>query len=284
MERGSLYSVAFAAVATVVLLGIYQIALRLKRPADGTIKTVLEGNTARALHQAGHVLGLFIILGSVIERSLTGEDPKTDVMWVSVFSLAGSLVLAITGWAGSKLLLKAKLGSEIDRGNIAAGVASAGHYVSSAILLSASMNGRSFKELGLAAVFFALSQITLNLFVVLFRALTSYDDGEEVLGENVAAAISYAGITIGLSLIIARATDGDFEGWMLSIRGYGAGLIYCAALYVVRQFIVQTLILGCAPALRGGKLDEAIARQRNVGMAALEACAYVGTGILLSRF
>jgi hypothetical protein len=45
--------------------------------------------------------------------------------------------------------------------------------------------------------------------------------------------------------------------------------------------IVQGLILGARPTLRGGALDQAIGVDRNVGAAALEASAYVGTALAI---
>ena len=55
------------------------------------------------------------------------------------------------------------------------------------------------------------------------------------------------------------------------------------ALYPVRQILVQSLILGAAPTLRGGKLDAAIAQDRNLGLAALEAATYLATALGIAR-
>ena len=82
--------------------------------------------------------------------------------------------------------------------------------------------------------------MTLLVFVSLFRALTTYDDAEQIHGENVAAALSYAGVTIAVGIVVARAVEGDFEGWLTSLKGYGGVLLSLVALYPVRQLFVQS--------------------------------------------
>ena len=46
----------------------------------------------------------------------------------------------------------------------------------------------------------AIAQATLHLFVILFRSLTAYSDDQEIMGQNVAAALSYAGATLATHL------------------------------------------------------------------------------------
>jgi hypothetical protein len=49
----------------------------------------------------------------------------------------------------------------------------------------------------------------------------------------------------------------------------------------VRQVLVQGLILGRVPTLRGGSLDDAIGTDRNVGLAVMEALAYLATAVAI---
>jgi uncharacterized membrane protein YjfL (UPF0719 family) len=131
--------------------------------------------------------------------------------------------------------------------------------------------------------FFVLAQVTLHAFMMLFRALTTYDDAEQIQGENFAAALSYGGIAIAIAVIIARALDGEFETWSVSLKGYAAVLAFLFALYPVRQLLVQSLLLGAPLSLRGGRLDQGIAGERNDGMAAMEAATYVATSIAIAQ-
>src|SRR5262249_19603411 len=137
--------------------------------------------------------------------------------------------------------------------------------------------------LGISVVFFVLGQLTLHVCVSLFRALTTYDDAEQIAGENVAAALSYAGAAIAVAIIVARAAEGDFTGWESSLKGYAGVLASVVALYPVRQVFVQMLLLRSPLKLRGGPLDQGIALDRSEGIGALEAVTYVATALSITR-
>src|SRR5262249_51860476 len=106
---------------------------------------------------------------------------------------------------------------------------------------------------------------------------------EDVLDENAAGALSYAGGPVALGVIIAHAADGAFAGGGASLKAYAISLAGSVALSPVRQLVVGVLLVGDRPRLRGGLLDEGIARGRNVGLGVLEAGAYVAVAVLLAR-
>jgi uncharacterized membrane protein YjfL (UPF0719 family) len=226
---------------------------------------------------------VFLVAGSAVKNCLAGVSLASDVLWVASFALTGLLLVVVTGRLGIMLLLDSKLNHEIERGNMASGLAAGAHYVATGIITSRALSGHSLIELALSLGFFILAQVTLHAFVMLFRALTTYDDAEQIQGENVAAALSYAGVTIAIAIVIARALEGDFEGLVVSLKGYGSVLLFLFALYPIRQLIVQGVLLGAPLALRGGRLDQGIATERNEGMAALEAVSYLSTALAISQ-
>ncbi|MFE8600589.1 DUF350 domain-containing protein [Archangium violaceum] len=283
MELRPLYLPAFGAITTVVLLLLLRAGQRLLSPAHTVRSDMEEGHMAHALVQVGQVLGLFLISGSVVAGCVQGESLSHDVLWVSAYGLAALVLLEVFGHLGVRVLLRARLAAEVERGNIAAGLAAGSHYLATGILLSRSVAGTDLGTLGVVLVFVVIAQLTLHLFVMLFRTLTAYDDAEEILGENLAAALSYAGITVALSLIIGHAVEGTFEGWAASLRGYALALVFALALYPVRQLFVQTLLLGARFTLRGGRLDQGIAAERNLGMGMLEAVSYLAAAFLVTR-
>jgi len=283
MELRPLYLPTLGAVTTVVLLLLFRLGQRVMTPKH-TVKEDLEhGDMAHALLQVGQVLGLFLISGSVVAGSAQGESVARDVLWVAAHGIASLVLLALFGNLGVRVLLRSRLLAEIERGNIAAGVAGGAHYLATAIILARSVSGSGLGSLGVALVFFVLAQFTLHAFVALFRTLTAYDDAEEVLGENLAAGLSYAGVTVALALIIGHAVEGTFVDWATSLRGYGLALLFALALYPVRQLFVQTLLLGARFTLRGGRLDQGIAAERNLGMGMLEAISYLAAAFLVTR-
>jgi uncharacterized membrane protein YjfL (UPF0719 family) len=279
MELRPLYVGLFGALTSLLLLGILRIAQRFIAPSqDGDDK-----NPARALLHVGQVIAVFLVAAAAVKNCVTGESIAHDVMWVASFGVAALLLLVLTGRVGIQLLLRSHLPDQINRKNVAVGAAAGAHYVACGIVTAESFAGHDLHGLLLSLAFFGLAQATLHGFISLFRALTTYDDAEEIRGENLAAALSYGGLAIAVALIIGRALEGDFVGWSISIRAYLAALPAVLVLYPVRQIFVQTLLLGAPFTLRGGRLDQAIQLERSVGLGALEAAAYVATALSVIR-
>jgi len=282
MELRPLYVLAFAVGTTLALLILLQLGERLTSPH--TIASDLKAdNSARRFVRVGQVLAVFLIAASAVKNSVEGVSLGRDLLWVTAFGSVAVVLLSVTGRLGIRLLLQGRLKSEIDRGNSAAGLAAGANYVSAGIITSRAIGGTDLHSLGVSLVFFVLAQITLHVFISLFRALTTYDDAEQIHGENMAAALSYSGALIAFSIIIARALDGDFVNWTDSLRGYGEVLLLGLTLYPVRQLFVQVLMLHSSFTLRGGRLDAGIAVERNEGMGAIEAAAYLATALSISR-
>jgi uncharacterized membrane protein YjfL (UPF0719 family) len=155
--------------------------------------------------------------------------------------------------------------------------------LASAIVTSRAIAGSDLSGLGLSLTFFVIGQATLLGFVSLFRALTTYDDAEQIHGENLAAALSYSGVTVAIAIVVARAVEGDFEGWLVSLRGYAGVLLSLALLYPVRQLFVQSILMRAPFRLRGGALDQAVAERRSAGLAAIEAATYVAVAVVIAE-
>jgi uncharacterized membrane protein YjfL (UPF0719 family) len=241
-----------------------------------------ESNAARGIVRGGYLCGAAFVAVSAIRGCVHGEDVREDILWTAVFGGSALLLLWAAGALGIRVLLRSQLPREIARGNLAAGVAAGAHYAATGIIVARCFYGDDLGTLGVSAVFFVLGQATLHLFVVLFRMLTLYAEDEEVMGENVAAAVSYAGAMIAIALIVGHAAEGDFEGWRVSLRLYLFALASVLVLYPVRQLVVQCLLLGQRFALRGGALDRLVAQERNVGASVVEAISYLAAAALLT--
>ena len=278
----TLYVACFAVATTFGMLLLLTIVQRFLYP-EPVSKDLNQGNVARGLLGVGQVLAVFLVAGSVVKNGAKGENLVHDITWVAAFAVAGVLLVSLTGRLGVQVLLQSRLLKEIDRGNAAAGLAAAANYVATGIITSRAVVGAGLHDLGLALVFFVLAQITLHVFAALFRALTTYDDAEQIAGENLAAALSYSGLLIAVAIVVARAVEGEFTGWVPAFKGYGLVLVTLLAFYPVRQLFVQMVLLHAPLSLRGGKLDVAIANERNVGMGALEAATYVATALAIAE-
>ncbi len=277
MELRPLYLVALGVGTTLGLL----VALSLFE--RGLARDLREGNPAERLLRVGQVLAVFLVGAAAVHSSAEGEAWTRDVPWVAGFALLGLVLVLVTGRVGVRLLLDKRLGAEVARGNVASGVAAGAQFVATGVVTSRALGGNDLRGLLLSLAFFGIAQVTLIVFVSLFRALTTYDDEEQIAGENLAAALSYAGVTLAIAVVVARALEGDFLGWIVSLRGYGGVLLSALALYPVRQLFVQTLLLRAPLKARGGRLDEGIALERSVGLGALEGVTYLATALSIAR-
>ncbi len=266
------YYIAFVTVVTLLLLGWSRIVRRIVDQSMGPARQ----NAAYALLEAGRVVGIFSVSAAVVTDCVHGESAKSDIMWVAIFGLTSVVLLEATAKLGVYFLMRGNLPKQITEGNAAAGLAGGAQYAATGIIMSQCMTGDSLSAFGISFAFFVIAKVTLHLLLAAFRFVTRYDDGEEIIGENVAAAVSYAGATIALALIIGHAVSGDFQGWPMSLRGYAISIVFALGLLPVRKVVVEGLFMG-----RAG-LDAAVAQERNVGIAGLEAAAYVGTAFLLN--
>ena len=243
---------------------------------------MIHRNAARGVVRAGFICGVAFIVNSAIQGCVHGDDWRADLLWTTVFAGCAVLLLALVGSLGIRVLLRSRLPGEIARGNEAAGVAAGAHYAATGLIVARCLYGDDVGALGISVVFFAIAQATLHLFLILFRSLTAYSDDQEIMGQNVAAAVSYAGATLAIAVVVGHAAEGDFVAWGQSLRAYALALLSVLVLYPARQLLVQMLLLRQPFARRGGGLDRLVAQERNVGASAVEAVSYLAAAFLLT--
>lgn len=278
MELSTAMAAGFGAGTLAVLLVAHRLFQRAF-DAKSTLRASFGDNTARGLREVGDVLAVFLVGPAIVKNCVHGEDLVTDLKWCAAFAALGLVLLEVAGLAGVRVLLRQRLLPALDRDNRAAGIAIACHYVAMGILVSRAVAGSDLRGIGLSLAFFALALVTHQMLLVLYRALTSYDDSEQIEGENLAAAVSWGGLSIAVAIVLARALQGDFVDWKSSISGFGLVALSALGFYPLRQLVVQGFMLGAVPTLRGGALDEAVGRDRKVGVAALEAACYLGAAL-----
>lgn len=268
---------------TLVGIALFRLAGLVTMRHRSLSRDLRESNAARGLLHVGEVFAILMIASAAVRNAAEGESLALDFAWSAALGALGVILSLSFGWLGIAVLMGARLPAEIERGNVAAGIAAGSHFVATGIICSEAMSGSDWRSIGLSFAFFLIAQITLHAFVTLFRAVTAYDDTEQIQGGNLAAGISYGGVAIAVAIVVARALEGHFVSWGVSLRGYAGVLVSLALLYPMRQLFVQGLILGGLPKLRGGLLDEAIGEDRNQAIAAVEAMTYLATAIAVGR-
>lgn len=280
MEDSPAYVVVFGAITTMIALvlfrGLYGLVHR--RPM------IARATRAERFVLGGQIVAVFLVASSTVENGVGSGDLATDAKWTFAYGITALVLLFVSGEIGVRLLLRGRLDKEIRSGNVAAGVAAGCLYVASGIVTAGAIAGEGVHELGLSIGFFLLGTVALHLLTAAFRALTTYDDAEQIAGENLAAAISFGGAAIAFALFVSRATAGEFTTVTESLTDFARSLGWCLALYPMRQLIVQSFVLGAPVRARGGQLDAAIAGERDVTVASVEALTYVATALAALRF
>jgi uncharacterized membrane protein YjfL (UPF0719 family) len=251
-------------------------------PAAAAEMKDVKIDPARAIARAGALAGAFLVIGAAAGGSGAGEGLRRDLPWMLAFAAAGLAGAALAAALLDRALLRGGLARELARGNPAAGVTAAGHRIATGVVAAGCLYGADLSTLGIGLAFLAIGTATLLAFQLLHRRLTRYADDEEIRGENSAAALGNAGLTIALAVIVSHAAEGSFTGWAASLRGYALALLLALALYPVRQLLVARWILGLPVAMRGRQLDREIAARRNAVVGAVEGLAYLATAVLVT--
>jgi uncharacterized membrane protein YjfL (UPF0719 family) len=184
-------------------------------------------------------VALGLLLPATLRPCLTLHPTQAGVLCALAFAGAGlvGFLLATALW--NRVLLRGRLRGELERGNLAAGVVAAAHAAAFGIVAAHAFVADTLATLPVGAIFFVVSVVALVALSLVFRGLTSYADDQEILGENLAAATSYSGLVVALSIIVGHAADGAFVGWLPALRGFAVFLL------------VGSLALSRAPGRRG---------------------------------
>lgn len=239
---------------------------------DGLLRGQPGASVGERLQLGARIVAFFLLASALATGCRTG-DLATDARWVGLFGLCGLGLFELATRAGAALLRG--LPAAAQDGDIASATALAAHTLAVGILLANVCSGHDTETLGLAAASFVVGQLTLLALIAVFRRLTVYDDLAEMQRGNLAAAFAHGGLTIALSLVIARATDGPYLGPVAALREYGVALAEGLLVWPLRQLLVQCVLLRHLPTLRGGALDRAIGTHGDVGAGALEGLTYL---------
>jgi uncharacterized membrane protein YjfL (UPF0719 family) len=249
-----------------------------------TLKTVLSmhDNTAVGIAVAGYffsVIWTLTVLGSSPGRGAGWLWDMLDMLLYGVLSIALLIGVAL---GSCRFFLGLHVHQElVERHNIAAAIVVAGSYVATSLTYSGALSGEG-GSLWTLLLFFVLGQLALFGITHGFRWLTSYDDVQEIAAGNMAAAFALAGLLIAVGLIVSWAVSGTYTGFFRSLGSFVLSLLDVLALYLVRQVVVEYVVLGGSIRWRGSMLDSEIAQDKNVAAGLLEATAYVTAALFVT--
>lgn len=250
-----------------------------------------KGNSAFAVAYGGLVFALACMLTGVaagnFAASLTAE-----AISMTVFGLIGVALILLGRTFQDKLVMReVDLHGQIKAGNLAAGIVDLGNMVAVAIVIRGVMlwvETEGFTAIPVILLAWIISQVVLSLAakyrLARFANVQKGEDAsclQRALEEgNVGLSIRYAGYIIGTAFAITAASGlvayQATQFWIPSLL-WGAVSLGFALVFGIVVWLVRLLIL---PSVN---VDEAVDKQKNAGVAVIEAVIFVAIGLTLAN-
>ncbi len=275
-------TVLFVSAATIVIVVIARLVHQMFLKTRLTDALIQHDNAALGMSVAGYIFGVLLVIIAV----LTGpghDDILTDFILVTMYGISGIVYMALAGIFGLSFCLNPSVNTSVRSGNTAAGITVGAGYVATGLIVSGVFSGEGEGDILAAILFLILGQITLFGCTLLYRYLTRYDDIQEIVNGNTAAALSYAGLMIAVGLIIGDALTGEFIGYREGIEDFSIGVLAVFVLYPIRQILVQSILLGGRISFYGGRLDDEISTEKNIAAGVIEAATYIAAALFATQ-
>ncbi len=256
---------AATALALTVLIGLRKLA---RRPAAAV------DNAAMLTVRGGEVVAACLIGGAAAATG--GADWADRAVWTAAMVAVGATAQVLAVGASLTVLLRRDTGEQLGKANLAVGLAAAAYDVAVGLVVANSLVGSEHGDLVPGLVFVGLGVAAVLVLATLLRALTSFDDAEQLRSGNLAVAVAHAGMTLAVALLVSHATAGEFDGWAVSLRAFSETIAFAVVLVPIRIGVVQAALLRRGWQWRGGALDQLVGTHRHTGAATLEAAALIG--------
>ena len=247
-------------------------------------------NLAVALRLSGYLVGVILVfLGALYQpRTLISVEGfgfdlayAQEVLRVFLYSIAGIVALNLVRLLMDRVILyKFNIEKEVvEEQNVGTGAGEFGMYVATGLLIAGAVSGEGSRteiEAALTALaFFGMGLVLLVLFALFYQITTPFDIHSEIEGKNTAVGIAFGGHLIAIGLVTFKALFGDFAGWGESIVAFLIfGVIGFALLYVLR-LLIDLLLLPTV------KISNALAVERNVGVAFIQSAVVISAAMIL---
>lgn len=280
----SLYATAWVGVALALLL-ISKFLFDRLTPYSVDQQLTEHDNPAVGMVLSGFMLGIVAVIGGVFTSGDAIEEISmaqflSDLIPVLIYAGVGIVLLLLSGIINDRALLHKFCNHKAittDR-NLGVAAVMAATYLGSGLVIAGGIIG-SFSLLS-ALIAFALAQLGLVLYALLYQKLTSYDDLKEI-GErkNTAAGVAFAGNLLAYSIILAKGVS--MTGGAVETRiDRAAHFLYyalfgCLLLVVIRSVTDRTF-------LPKAKLSKEIVEDRNLSAGIMEAGLAFAAGLILA--
>ena len=248
-----------------------------------------KDNAAFGVALAGGVLAAALVLAGAAH----GEAEVTfgaELLAVVAYGLVGLVLLKLGILVNDWIVFHGfSIKAAIKAQNLAAGTVQAANLVALGVLINGAINwaegGLVQGLVSVVALFFLAQIVVLGVTRTRAAIYARRNDGEQwqaaIEGGNTALGVRYAGHLIGTAL--ASSSAGGMVAFIAGADGsaliaYGGWFLWAvvlAAALLLLSMLAQRVILS------GIDVVEEVDRQRNVGVAAIEAAVFVGVGLII---
>ena len=295
---------AFLLCAGILLLGRVAYARLARYDVDHELTEADNPAVGTALF--GFLAGLVIVMAALVGNATGHLDDPDEVAWelgeLAVYGALAVLLLKLAGWINDRIILHRFENQKelVDDRNVGAGAALAGSYIASGLVLAGSLSGKvdpallsegrgalayAGVELAVALTFFALAQLVLAAYGLIYQAIQKEDVHDAIErdytqdgvlhGGNMAAGVAFGGNLAAVGIILYGATAGDFHGWTEHLTRFGVMVAVGLVLLPVWRVFVDKVMLAKAD------LNKEIYEDRNVNAALLETICMLGLAAVI---
>ncbi|MDX2245459.1 MAG: DUF350 domain-containing protein [Bacteroidia bacterium] len=221
-------------------------------------------NNAVSVSVAGYFIGVTTIFIGAIGGD-SGQSVGMEFLTVTGYCLGGIFLLHLSRVINRKLILnKFSVDKEIiNDQNAGTGVVEAATYIASGLIIAGSIYGEGGGP-WVTLVFYAIGQVCMVLFSLLYVQLTPYSVHDEIEKDNTAAGLGFAGGLISIGIIVMHAVSGVFNGWKEDLISLGKDILIVFVYLIVVRIVFDRFVL------RNSNLTTEIAKDRNIGAGLLE--------------
>ena len=253
----------------------------IHKKIDVKSELVEKDNFAFSIAHTGYLAGLLLAIGSSIVGPSNGI--LYDFIDMAIYGGISIILLNLSIIICDKVIFhKFSVYKEIieDR-NEGTGIVEGAIALASGLIIFGAVSGESHGAANgilTAVVFWGVGQIALILTAIIYNLALSYNVSDEIEKDNVAVGVSFAGILIAIANLIRFAISGDFHSWSESFTNIGIDLFLGLLLLPVVRFLADRILLP------GRKITDELVNQEkpNVGVALIEAFAYIGGSVLIT--
>lgn len=239
-----------------------------------------KDNPAFGLATAGYYLAVAAIyIGAV--RPVAAEDVGTAGALLALglnlaWAVAGIVALSFSRWLMSRFLVTGTQCSDeiVANRNVAAGAVECGVYLAAGLVLAGSLREPGGSVVT-ALAFFLLSQLVLLVLGRLYQAWAGYGIAKEICGGNLSAGVAFGLTLVALSLLMLKATSGEFVDWTTNLTFFAFDAVIGFVLLMGLRWVTDLALMPNA------RIAEEIVRDRNVNVGLLEGAVALSVAGLI---